>query len=572
MLQINSGKLFTRPVGRTNHLRGVLFSNLQLYSRDIVTEAGTLRMTDGLNGSSAIVYELEERIEQQEPDILISHTISPFLQDFSALATFGLKAVVSPDPTLVKLLCSTNPGLSSYHAPREFVSRFFEDRLHPSDEDAEAFAEFTAKLIALDRRTFLAVMQAIRTFVSGLFRLRDDLALAYTLFVSAVESLAQAFDGYETQWTDIDARKQASVDDALKGSAAATARKVREAIVAAEHPSLARRYRAFVIDHIGRDYFRELAAGRSHPIARHQLDAALRQAYSIRSRYVHNLRGLPDDLTLPHGTWEVANVGRVPTLTFEGLVRLTYHVIRTFVERAPSIEREPYNYSREESGTRMVMLAPEYWIAQPLPRPKDARIRLEGLLEQMMPVLEQSPDAKITDIRPIYPDIERHLASGPKTHKPALLALYALFAGLLGDDYRSPTLAIELDRLRTIFDSPSSEALIMRLLFEQMEDWPLKDHCAALDTHLSMRSKPNGLQTPRILDAGLCVALAERYRLAGDIKEARLRLGDAVECCPANSVLIEMERHFRRNRRLSWQALLMPKAEQKKALRKPRTT
>jgi len=46
MLQINSGKLFARRIGRTNHLRGVLYSNLELfYGYDVVTAAGSLRET-----------------------------------------------------------------------------------------------------------------------------------------------------------------------------------------------------------------------------------------------------------------------------------------------------------------------------------------------------------------------------------------------------------------------------------------------------------------------------------------------------------------------------------------------
>lgn len=48
MLQINSGKLFQNGIGRTNSLRGVLYTNLKLpWQRDVVTAAGTLRETDG---------------------------------------------------------------------------------------------------------------------------------------------------------------------------------------------------------------------------------------------------------------------------------------------------------------------------------------------------------------------------------------------------------------------------------------------------------------------------------------------------------------------------------------------
>lgn len=63
MLQINTGKLYATGIGRTNQLRGVLYTNLKLPWRDdIVTKVGTLRSTDGRKGSQALVYELEEHM------------------------------------------------------------------------------------------------------------------------------------------------------------------------------------------------------------------------------------------------------------------------------------------------------------------------------------------------------------------------------------------------------------------------------------------------------------------------------------------------------------------------------
>ncbi len=48
MLQINTGKLFKRDIERSNNLRGVLYSNAWLLlTDDIVTKAGTLRVTGG---------------------------------------------------------------------------------------------------------------------------------------------------------------------------------------------------------------------------------------------------------------------------------------------------------------------------------------------------------------------------------------------------------------------------------------------------------------------------------------------------------------------------------------------
>src|SRR5260221_6767900 len=106
--------------------------------------------------------------------------------------------------------------------------------------DVAPFATLVDQLIALDRHTFLGAMRAIRTFVAGLHRMRDDLGLAYTLLVSAVESLAQDFDGHETRWEDVDERRRRPIDAALRRASRTTAANVREAVRAIEHSSLAR--------------------------------------------------------------------------------------------------------------------------------------------------------------------------------------------------------------------------------------------------------------------------------------------------------------------------------------------
>ena len=571
MLQINSGKLFKREVGRTNHLRGVLYSNLELrYGYDVVTAAGTLRQTDGPRGSRAIVFEIDERIEAPEdgPEFLISHTIAPYLADFSALATFGLKALVSPDPGLVERLASPDPGLASYHPPRQFVRRYFDERIPMQHADVAPFAALVDQLIALDRRTFLGSMRAIRTFVAGLHRMRDDLGLAYTLLVSAVESLAQDFDGHQTRWEDVDERRRRPVDAALKRASRTTTANVREAIRATEHSSLARRYRAFVLSPVDADYFREPSLVAGGAIARHELEEALRQAYALRSRYVHNLRPLPDAIELASSVQEVTGIGRRPVLTFEGLVRLTRHVIARFIAAGPTIEREPYDYTRELSGVIIAPLAPEMWVGRPLTRAQEAKQRLEGHLEQLVQVITTTGKATVTDLQPIFPEMER-FAKVNKAHRTTLLTLYALFAyTFLKPEQRPAGLDALFNKHMREIGAPSSEALVARTIFGSLNEWPIETHQDALDRYFVQRSTPSGLHAPRLFDAMLCLALAERYRQAKRPTDARACLARAVESCPGHHVLKDLEAGFSPRRRIKWREALLPGLKPRK--RSPR--
>ena len=64
MLQIGTGKLFTREVEYRNNLKGIIYTNLSLMRDDkIETVAGSLIATDTLRTSSVLIYELEELIE-----------------------------------------------------------------------------------------------------------------------------------------------------------------------------------------------------------------------------------------------------------------------------------------------------------------------------------------------------------------------------------------------------------------------------------------------------------------------------------------------------------------------------
>ncbi|MGP9801148.1 hypothetical protein [Rheinheimera sp. NSM] len=363
MLQINTGKLFANGVGRTNDLRGVLYSNLKLaFCDDIITAAGTLRTTQGRN-SNAIVYELEEKIEESivGPGVLLSHCVDPFLQDFAAVASFGLNILMSPNSNLVTRLTSGELGLSSYDTPDKFLRRCFDKQIYIKDDEVNSFTNFVNQLLGLERKRFLSVMRAIRTYVSGVQRIPDDLSLAYTLMVTAVESLAQDFDGYESTWDDVHERKRKPLDKILENIGECYAKKFREAILSVEHISIGRRYCAFVLEHIDGSFFRSEEALQPNTVSKFELDEALKQAYTIRSKYVHNLRVLPDELSLPFNHREVAYVDRRPTLTLQRISRLSRHVIKKFVEKSSKVEREIYNYTREEAGVVVVPLAPQYW-------------------------------------------------------------------------------------------------------------------------------------------------------------------------------------------------------------------
>lgn len=66
---------------------------------------------------------------------------------------------------------------------------------------------------------------------------------------------------------------------------------------------------------------------------------------------------------------------------------------------------------------------------------------------------------------------------------------------------------------------PCSEALVARTLFGSLDGWSIEVHRETLDRYFAERSTPSGLHAPKLLDAAMCLALAERYRQARRIDD-----------------------------------------------------
>lgn len=296
MLQINSGKLFQLSTQRENLLRGVLYSNLILASHDqeVRTAAGTLLSTGSIDNPSTIVYEVTERIEGDEiaAGVLISHTVKPYLQDFATVVSFCLGVICTPNEELAtRLLTRTSRVL--YTPPSKLIKRVFDAQVWCHDADADRLKVFVENLIGLKRKSFLATMKAMRTYVAALHRVADDAELAYTLMVAAIESLVQEFDAHKPKWSDLDESKRLPLDKALRDASREVSEAVRGVVIDAEHVALTRRFRDFAISHLPEAYFYGEGEGRVGPVGRMDAEDALKQAYKFRSSYVHTLIPAP---------------------------------------------------------------------------------------------------------------------------------------------------------------------------------------------------------------------------------------------------------------------------------------
>ena len=484
------------------------------------------------------------------------------MQDFSAIVSFALNVICTPDFELADRLTGARPGthLSKY------VRRVFDDLVWCQDEDIVHLVQFVNDLIGLERKSYLAAIQTIRTYVNGVHRLADDFALSYTLLVASIESLAQNFDGHRAEWEDYDERKRNVIDKALARADEETVISVREAILEIEHTALSRRFRDFAMAHISKSFFREEATEAVRPVRQADLRGTLQQAYNLRSGYIHALRDFPSNLSIAGiSDADTVLVDRVTLLTFQGLARLTRHVITEFVRRQPKMKKENYDYWDEQSGILQVPLVdfdPNYWIHKVDGLTVDSgRERLEGFLSQVVACLRQEHDASVTDIQDMLSKTVKKFPNMNKEQRRPFLALIILFNELVPHDSQMDGISKVDKKYIEVIESPSPEAMLVNLLLNETPNWHLDEHEKVYREYLISYSKKSGLKVPPSLVAGCALEIAERHRASGNIERARKLVTSAVENYPGHEPLYILERTLDPDKPINWREIVFSSSD-----------
>ncbi|PHH38745.1 hypothetical protein [Pseudomonas putida] len=541
MLQAATGKLFNEPHNpQVNKLRGVVYTNLDLGSVDKFCSAvGTLSSFDTVTMPHALCYELNEHIEgTPAAGLIASRMMGAYIDDFADVASFGLRAIFSPDVRITERLLHLRAHVGELH-PSERLTRFYEPSLRANKGELEAFGEFTEQLIGLKRSSYQSVIKAIRSYVAAVHRMSDDLDLAYTLLVMSIESLAQDFDGYVVAWEDMPTEKREPVDKVLEGVKGTDAQAVRHAILKTEHLRLGHRFSKFIQEYLPADYYAELASKEKHPIGKRELLAALKNLYGTRSDYVHTLKPLTKEFLHFSGHAETYADQDKIMFTFQGLFRLVRAVIIEFVRRAEKITHEPCSYEYDNPSLLRISLDPSMWIYAPSGLTADTCPRFfEGLVTLLDKALAEFPDQPLRNLRPVVEAGFRIKDGLKKSPKMALLAFIYLKHYYLGIG-QGESLLKKGDI--ALLNQPGLESLIGQALTGSDTEWPPSEHLKHLNSYYGQCFKPTGLKVPLRVEACMALALVERYRLAGQFQDAKGALAAAAEDFPRLPCMKEVQ-------------------------------
>ena len=560
MLQISSGKLFQNGVCDKNKLRGIIYSNLFFPDADIIinTAMGSLRPSSKLGSLNILIYELEELIEDNGPKAgsIASYSMSPYILDFSTIISFYLNCIATPNHELIDKLLDDRPRVTSFKSPKNILSQTFSKNILINEKKITSFIKFTEQLLGLKRKTYIEVMQAIRTYITAIHNIADDLELAYTLLVASVESLAQSFDGHLSSWKDYDEKKRKSLDPILFEIDPIQAEKIRDSILKSEHMSLANRFNNFSLNYITPSYYRDEAENQLNTISKYDLPKALSKAYQARSQYIHKLKKLPR--LLASSTGESCNIEGCMWLTIQGLSRVTRHVITEFIQQQDIIDKEPYNYSLEPEGVLRLPLAPQYWIGDDNNYKNIGNKKLEGFLSQIADGL-LTKSIQVTDLSKLLTKIERSYSTLKQPDKKSYMALYLLYNGLFTNEKRMRNANKYVSLFSPEFLKPSTEALILNLIFEEDYTWDLESHLLCLNEYFETRHHKSNLRLPKILETGIILDLAERYRLDSNFSKVSELISMSAENDPGNKQIRDFETSFEPNKtEINWLKILQP--------------
>ena len=548
MLQISTGKFFNTTKLHETPYRGVYYTNYTSFGcAKIETPVGVLLPSNLGSHVSTLTYEVVERIEAHPNSPVAGEVISTggdvVVNDFAAVISFALGITCTTNSDLTKrLIDPRGSSLGNAYAPSKFIPRMFDLSILFAKGDDEKLSAFVEKLVGLDRRHYEGAIRAIRRYVTGAHRIADDVNLAYALFVMSIESLAQEFDGHVAEWSDYDEAKRLRVDTALADASVEAAENVRQAILRNEHIALARRFRTFTLAHVAPSYFRGEAAQVQGAISRPDLEVALRQAYEIRSGYVHRLQEINGLLIGMPGFVDAIELEGRHTLTFAGLARLARHVIMEFIDRGPKVAHETFNYWSVLPHMLRLPVAPQYWMDKPDALSVDnAHLFLTALLGQIAGVL-LTGGGQYPDLSGVLEKIEGMLPGLPKPHQRLpLLTLYYLFHQIAPQEFHRPQSQDFLQRYEGDFTNPSIESLIARLIGQVPITWTLEELESLHQTYLQRRSSRKATRIGRFFEAAFALYLAEAHR-SHNKNRARELIALAVECMPSHEGLLAFER------------------------------
>lgn len=507
MLQLCNGNfLQTDKLYKTLH-RTPLYTNLAIPQEGIDFCIGKILTSSMYLSPKVIICEVEEMQPSENLDgslaVLISTTGQDLMNDLAHVISFFFRGLCTTSQAFTKQLLSGEK--ISGHKPSDYISNFFDDRITVTQEQVLEFKLFFNKLVNSPRINYEKSIQAIRRYVTAAIRISDDLDAAYTLFVASIESLSQDALESEIDWSDVESKKRTGLDRILTNLDDAVANRIREEIIKHEHLALSRKFLTTAMNSLSKSFY--CTENKSFKLAgENELRIAIKNAYNLRSKYVHILKPLPTEISEPYNLNYCIAVDDKPHLTFNGLAAVNREVILKYVNEMPVCKKEVFDILRIIPGVRFARMSEEYWM-------HDVRALVKGeYISIFSAVLSRIEHGIFTDkheipnMQPVVNEIGNRLATENnkddiRTLMSTLILLSSFYGFNLDDSYEKT-----IQKHSHFYDSKVIEMLLINtMLGIELEN--INEYYASFKAYTRSKYQKNKIKLSEFFESLICANL-----------------------------------------------------------------
>ncbi len=525
MLQVISGRFFLNAE-RINEQEcdAILYSNYW-WVTPIKAGVAELRPADNAGASvSSYVMRYTNRYQPaSENDIRVLPNAVEAVEQFRLLASFYFKAFFHNDRDYVERLC--RPGAMDGFdkiVPSQFVSGFFDGSRRGEAAQSVEFARFLDKVLAMPRKGFRLLLSCLSAFFDALEVLGNNFDLAYSMLVYMLEALSKSAPKPSLAWADFDQDIRESLDRHLVTVDSVVAESIRSELIKNPHLKLKKRFTEFILAHVRDDYFTSEAKGIKWALPKSSMRRAIGNLYDARSGYVHELKRVHDQL---RHSWAGANSDvfvweNETSFTFDGLVRLSRHVLNSFISKQPVLEGEECGWRSEIPGTVQLEMSPEYWAWIPDSfQPANARKRFNGFVQHLMTHIQEENPA-LLDLRKVMLRIEQLVPNAKSSERVPMLALYVIFNSMIRVEDQRPDWVGFAARWKSEVEKCSIEWMVKDIFIGSKVNWSTTEWIASFDEYQRSMHKPTATKLPLLLEVAIVAEISNRL-LESDDGEAR---------------------------------------------------
>ncbi|MCX4366197.1 MAG: hypothetical protein OSJ70_10570 [Bacilli bacterium] len=511
MLQIISGKFFSNDGEiRHNDCHGVLYSNLEYYG-NVKYKNIELHTVDWKRGMPTYVLRFDNNIEVVDSTkILVKVGDDEIIRQMKYILTFSLNGIFDENESAVEKIIRTD--ISQGDTSEHFLGDIVRNNKFISDDELQFSISFYNQMIGLRREDYKIIMQCLSAYYSVIRVLYEDISLSYSILVYCIESLSSNYDKYIPTWDDYDCDIKEKLERVLSGYDNELFEKVKTVLIKDKHLKLSKRFVNFVLSNVTNNFFE---ATDRKGITYDELENALQNAYSIRSKYAHELKPIMKQLQIGSFSdkcdtfeWEHAIF-----LTYGGLIRLVRHIIINFVGKCEKVEKEDYPWYLELPGIVNIKLSPTIWLGKAKDNDGSMGIaNLEGLLQCI-----QSDPQNVPNMNECVERYLTHFSEIKKNNKAVVLALcwiYILSISNLDKEYKEKIVSKLKLHLEMISECNIYNILIFAITqFDYLEiDWTVDDMIKEISKYNKYKFKKNHIKLPDKVENHIYIMIAENVQ------------------------------------------------------------